>query len=241
MLNPVLHPIDSILVLDLYFSLNGRAPSEEKLSELVNLLANLRRVTNRLPIVESRTYKNIKDTINYFHSIDNDTLLSSDLDSIWATNLYMHQYFLTNELQLMNIVSLLKEIGSNTKPESINHSHHLPFFALEGLKKYKTHSYKERNKKLIKIKKEMMKSEQGELYCEACDMSFSKTYGLRGENFIEAHHEKPLFTYKKESKTMISDLKLLCSNCHSMVHRTIPWLSFEDLKKSLRNNTKVVH
>ena len=35
---------------------------------------------------------------------------------------------------------------------------------------------------------------------------------------------------KAGQKTKIEDLSLLCSNCHRMIHRRVPWLKIEELK-----------
>ncbi|MEA2118122.1 HNH endonuclease [Halovibrio sp. HP20-50] len=58
-------------------------------------------------------------------------------------------------------------------------------------------------------------------------------YGTHGEGFIECHHIQPLYTLDAESKTKISDLALLCSNCHRMVHAKRPWLSVDQLQELL--------
>ena len=39
---------------------------------------------------------------------------------------------------------------------------------------------------------------------------------------------------KPNEKTKIEDIVMLCSNCHSMVHRRKPWATKEDLKKLLK-------
>jgi len=57
---------------------------------------------------------------------------------------------------------------------------------------------------------------------EACSFNFQKVYGLRGKDFIEVHHLKPLsklnldFLQPTNPQT---DLVVICSNCHRMIHR----------------------
>ncbi|MFM8998348.1 MAG: HNH endonuclease, partial [Candidatus Limnocylindrus sp.] len=41
-----------------------------------------------------------------------------------------------------------------------------------------------------------------------------------GDGFIEVHHLAPLFIDDQPRRTTMSDLLLLCSNCHRMVHRS---------------------
>jgi 5-methylcytosine-specific restriction protein A len=64
--------------------------------------------------------------------------------------------------------------------------------------------------------------------CEACDFDFGSAYGQRGRDYIEVHHRVPLHV-SGEVRTKLSDLALLCSNCHRVVHRQVPWLTVENL------------
>jgi HNH endonuclease len=62
----------------------------------------------------------------------------------------------------------------------------------------------------------------------------SVSNGERGAGFIECHHTKPPSQLQNGQKTKIGDLKLLCSNCHRMVHARRPWLTIEELRAILR-------
>ena len=56
--------------------------------------------------------------------------------------------------------------------------------------------------------------------CKACGFNFETAYGIHGKNYIEVHHLVPISTLLESS--MINhktDLTVLCSNCHRMVHR----------------------
>jgi len=71
--------------------------------------------------------------------------------------------------------------------------------------------------------------------CMACGFDFEKTYGVRGRNFIEVHHIKPLFSNDAEVEiNPETDLICVCSNCHRMIHRSKnEVLSLERLKDIL--------
>lgn len=103
----------------------------------------------------------------------------------------------------------------------------------EGRKFLKEHIVRERNATLIVKAKEKFIKSHGHLYCEVCGFDFEKTYGKLGENFIEAHHIKPVSEMNEGEQTKSDDFVMLCSNCHSMIHRKKPWLSKEKLKKLL--------
>lgn len=57
--------------------------------------------------------------------------------------------------------------------------------------------------------------------CQACTMTFAQTYGVIGEDFIEAHHLVPLSQIHlgEERAYTVDDFAVLCSNCHRMIHR----------------------
>lgn len=70
--------------------------------------------------------------------------------------------------------------------------------------------------------------------CEACEFDFAQVYGERGEGVIEVHHTKALETLQPGAKTKLSELAILCSNCHRMVHAKRPWLTMDELKAIVR-------
>ena len=72
--------------------------------------------------------------------------------------------------------------------------------------------------------------------CRVCGFDFEKQYGDIGHNFIEVHHRTEIssFSGEKHKVDHIKDLIPVCSNCHSMLHRTRPALSIEDLQSLLK-------
>ncbi|OGR52609.1 MAG: hypothetical protein A2049_05585 [Elusimicrobia bacterium GWA2_62_23] len=95
----------------------------------------------------------------------------------------------------------------------------------EGKAKLKEHLHRERSKKLVKEFKKNLKS----FNCEACEFNFKDMYGDLGEQFVEAHHIKPLGE-GGERETKISDLAAVCSNCHRMLHKRNPQLTMDALR-----------
>lgn len=100
----------------------------------------------------------------------------------------------------------------------------------EGRLLTRIHRYRERDPKLVKRKKDRVLKELNSLSCEVCSFDFGKVYGDRGHGFVECHHTKPVSEIEVGEKTKLSDLSLVCSNCHRMIHRKRPWLSVEKLK-----------
>lgn len=106
----------------------------------------------------------------------------------------------------------------------------------EGKLLLKKHLQRERNPKLISEAKKTFFAKNGRLFCEVCGFDFKEKYGELGENFIEAHHTKPISTMSDGETTKIEDITMVCSNCHSMIHRKKPWLNKESLKALIKTN-----
>jgi hypothetical protein len=87
-----------------------------------------------------------------------------------------------------------------------------------------------RNKKLVEDAKKHFKSKHGTLFCEACGFNFEQEYGARGIDFIEAHHSTPFAHIRAGARLKISDLNMVCANCHRMLHRP-PWATVLQLKR----------
>jgi 5-methylcytosine-specific restriction enzyme A len=101
------------------------------------------------------------------------------------------------------------------------------------------HRVRERNRELVRRKRDAVLRETGRLACEACGFDFNEGYGEHGRGFIEVHHLLPLYALAPGSRTRMQDLAVLCANCHRMVHAKAKWLTLSELKELLaqRNRT----
>lgn len=72
--------------------------------------------------------------------------------------------------------------------------------------------------------------------CMVCGFNFEKIYGIHGKGFIEVHHLKPVSELKVDTKIdPKTDLVVVCSNCHRMLHRNRNnVLPLEELKKIIQ-------
>lgn len=94
---------------------------------------------------------------------------------------------------------------------------------------YKIHKSYERNSRAARDAKRL----HGYI-CQVCGFDFEAVYGERGRQYIEAHHLYPLSDLKPGQEMQYSletDFAVLCSNCHSMVHRHDPPISITELKR----------
>lgn len=109
----------------------------------------------------------------------------------------------------------------------------------EGAKKFKEHMETERNRKVVRLAKARRLEQTGKLECEACNFDFAKIYGESGTGFIEAHHRVPIASIAAPTHVRIEDFELVCSNCHSMLHRMKPLKTALELRKHLLKKAKL--
>ena len=106
----------------------------------------------------------------------------------------------------------------------------------EGIRKQKETSFFARNTTLVKEAKRLHGYK-----CQACEFVFGDKYGEFGKDYIECHHEnvlseRPKNEWNKGVTTSINQVKVLCSNCHRMIHHKRPAISFDKLIKILSND-----
>lgn len=64
-------------------------------------------------------------------------------------------------------------------------------------------------------------------------VGFGARYGELGEGYIEVHHLKPVASLGSGGKMKLSDLAVVCANCHRMLHRGRRLRTLEDLRKAM--------
>ena len=101
------------------------------------------------------------------------------------------------------------------------------------------HKRHERSSKNKKAKIKDYRQKYGRIKCEACGFDFEETYGERGLDFCEIHHEVPVSEMKQGQKTQLKNLRCVCPNCHRMIHRRRPWLSVRELREIIHQQEMV--
>lgn len=98
-----------------------------------------------------------------------------------------------------------------------------PFDALEGAARRRMIVHRHREATLRKAKiAEGLRAGRGRLRCQVpgCGFDFVDRYGALGSGYAEVHHLKPLASLDALGGTVrLSDLAIVCSNCHAMIHR----------------------
>jgi predicted HNH restriction endonuclease len=108
----------------------------------------------------------------------------------------------------------------------------------EGTGKRYLHLLRERNQTVVAKAKALGLESDPLLRCQVCGFSFVETYGEVGRGFIEAHHKTPVAELTRGSRTHISDIGLVCANCHRILHRGDRMCSIEELRDSIQERRK---
>lgn len=250
----LLSPMSNSSGADIYINMRLVLPNDIvfHLNQDTNMLVGYSRATDSYDelIINGESYYtiNLEEFKPFKEEIDIDTFLLEQAHQEILTQVKVHDqkevfYQFRDEKYSVKQGGYLTQLDERIVKLFENYSHEKfkPIVASnesasypEGANKYVTHKHKERSKKLIKLAKANFKSHnKGELFCEICKFNFVEKYGKIGEDFIEAHHSLPVSQLSENHRSTIEDIVLLCSNCHSIVHRKKEWLSIEELKSLL--------
>lgn len=110
----------------------------------------------------------------------------------------------------------------------------------EGFTKFSQVKTKLRSRKLVVIAKKYY-SQNGKIYCLACNFNFEGFYGEIGKGYIEIHHLNPIFArennFEQSIDKAIDGVVPVCANCHRIIHRkNDQLLSIPSLQELIRAN-----
>jgi 5-methylcytosine-specific restriction protein A len=224
-----------ILALDLYFRLDNKQVDESN-PEIIQLS----RILNDLPIhnksEETATFRNpngVAMKLGNFKRFD-PTYKGKGLERGGKLEEVVWDRYKDDKASLRLLANKIKEAVAdqniNLSLDGMKTEEAEEMEANEGKVLYKLHKYYERDKKIIKKKKEQVLKQNGKLECEICGFNFQEKYGELGKGFIECHHTVPVAKMPKDYKTKHSDLALVCSNCHRMLHRKMDAIGIIELK-----------
>lgn len=225
-----------ILALNLYFSC-GRVQldsSDMRVKDLSQLLNQLPIHSKELRQQAFRNPNGVSMKLGNFLSLD-PNYSGKGLSQGSKLEKEIWDEFFENQYLLHQIASQIKLNFKNVlADETVTYETQEEF--REGTILSRIHKRKERNPQLIKKKKEQVLKKTGALRCEVCDFDFFKVYGVLGKGFIECHHLIPLSELDGERKTKLSELAIVCANCHRMLHRSSNLLTPSELKKLIQSS-----
>jgi 5-methylcytosine-specific restriction enzyme A len=239
--NPIWTRDELILTLDLFMENREAIPGKNS-QEINDLVSDLARLGGKIGLAGDDTLRNANGVhmkLMNFRRLDPDYTRSGKVGlarggrgdkEVWD--------IFTGDRQRLrraaeNIRAWLAADGGAAEP-SLAAKTDDDTDAEEGAVLTRVHRSRERNRKLVTQKKSAFTAQHGRLFCEACGFDFVRRYGDRGDGFIECHHTRPVSSMRPGEKTKLNDLRLLCANCHRMVHAKSPWLSFDELAALLK-------
>jgi len=186
-------------------------------------------------------YNNMRNGEKYTWTI-NGNATKYYLENIYKDNGYsalqialksvkLHIDYQENIQSINNIKYIYDDFINIKNNECNNYNDESEIFFLEGKVKQVYINIYERNEE-ARIKC----IEHYGYKCFCCEVLLSTVYGDLAKDFIHIHHIIELSKIGKEYKVdPINDLRPLCPNCHSIIHRKSPALSIEELIKIIRN------
>ncbi|WP_206812549.1 HNH endonuclease [Paradesulfitobacterium ferrireducens] len=232
--NPKWDRDELILALDLYFrhnplNINSSHVEVVKLSQVLNSLP----IHSNKPDAERfRNPNGVYMKLCNFMRFD-PSYHGTGLERGGKLEEQIWNEFANDPDNLRLIAQSIIEGSHQTDVEAMYHDDEDETAFPEGRVLYRQHRSRERNKTLVARAKEKA-LESGSLRCQICGFDFYEKYGDLGKGFIECHHTIPVSEYTRTIGTKLSDLVLVCSNCHRMLHRRRPWLSIDQLKRLVR-------
>jgi 5-methylcytosine-specific restriction protein A len=210
---------ETILVLDLIVESGMKAPSKtsDKVKELSTFLQAF--------AVHPLTARNAKfrDADGVYMKMHN--LLSCDLRSgkkglktskmdraVWAEFIDGGKSTQAEAKRIRANVTALKSLESLEEADDDEE-------VTEGSMSEKVHRRRDRARGLRpKVLTRHRKANGGKLHCDCCSAKERKRLGAVAEAEFEAHHKVPLASDAGKTKTKVSDLVVLCANCHRLIH-----------------------
>ncbi len=159
-------------------------------------------------------------------------------DNDWADEFDILSNWLKHTINLFYTLLTIKDVDPYTDGDAsfcVRESVGTMGYLEGNLTKVTVNKY-ERNP----INRELCLSKKGYCCC-VCGFNFREHYGLIGKKFIEVHHVIPVSQLGANYIINIDDdLVPVCSNCHSMLHRTDPPLLPEKLKSIIEESKKSI-
>jgi hypothetical protein len=85
--------------------------------------------------------------------------------------------------------------------------------AVEGMLRESLHYQRGRSREL---RDRALAGAEGK--CEACQRDYSKLLDGQGRKVLQVHHKKQLALFDGPQLTKMSDLAVVCANCHALIH-----------------------
>lgn len=213
--NPPWTQDELILALDLYLRhglLDDLDPQVQELSDILNALPLGR---DRRGDERYRNPNGVAMKLGNFARLDPD-YAGAGLSRGGRREVEVWNRYADDRDELHSIAERLRAIAAGEEPGD-----EIPAEdddeASEGRILFRKHRVRERDRGLVKRKKRAVLDATGALRCEVCGLDPAERYGEIGSAAIECHHLVPLSEAGTRT-TRLSDLIVVCRNCHAAIH-----------------------
>ncbi len=141
--------------------------------------------------------------------------------------------FIDDLHSLHRTAQAIQAAGSDAVPEADEGGFDEEGSFPEGHMLTRLHLSRERNRAAVVAKLNDAWRKEDHIACEACGFDFLAYYGDSGRGFAECCHLVPLSDTPFGWKTRISDLAIVCANCHRMLHRGRPLPTIDALRSAI--------
>lgn len=227
--NPKWTREEVILALDLYLSCKGVIPSrnDRRVNELSALL---RKLPYHEVAARKSSFRNADGVAFKLQNI-RQVATGKGLGNVSETDREVWADFGSQPEKVRGLAELIRreiQIGSRDIDGDEEE------FA-EGRLVTSLHRRRERSPKVRKYLL-LTRRRDGLLRCDMCTCTSSAPNPAYTDAIFEAHHRK-LHSMSDERRTRVSDMALLCANCHRLLHRAISvgkrWMDVEEGKRLL--------
>lgn len=229
--NPPWSRDETILALDLYHQANGTPlpRNDRRVQALSVFLRNLPYSRNKS---RNDTYRN-PDSVAFKLLNIRAVATGKGLNNVSSTDRAVWRELGAEPTKVRRLASLIRRGAaiSETLPVAIDQDEGEEFE--EGRTLTLWHKTRERNRK-IRQKLLAKKRRAGALTCELCGLVSSIRSRRYEDAAFEAHHLIPI-SQSLQPVTRLSDMALLCANCHRLLHRAISlegrWLNLSEARQ----------
>lgn len=225
--NPKWTRDETILALDLYFDLNGKIPpgADERVQALSEVL---RRFPYHAEASRKESFRN-PDGVAFKLQNLRQVATGKGLGNVSEIDRAVWLEFGASPAATKSLANLIRA-GVTAFEASEPGREDVEF--VEGRVITELHTRREREPKL-RERLLSCRHSSGKLFCEMCGTPPISTNAALREAHFEAHHIVPLSSTGTRT-TRLSDLALLCANCHRLLHRAIAiekrWLTVAEGK-----------
>lgn len=231
--NPKWSRDETILALDLYFLCDEKIPSAND-ARVLALSHKLRGLPHHALSARKPSFRNAEGVVFKLQNL-RAVATGQGLKNVSDMDRRVWEEFRSSKKRLKEIAALLEVSAAmlNSFENAVVPEDREEF--VEGRMVTSLHKTVEREPK-VRMALLVQRRRIGPLRCDLCRKTALASDTLLEDAIFEAHHTVPMHLAVQQ-KTRLSDMDLLCANCHKLLHRLIAasrqWLSVDQARERL--------